>query len=38
MIRELKQTNKEDLFKPMIKEKPSVLDKIMQVIGYGKKR
>ena len=37
MIRELKQINKEDLFKPIAKEKSSFFDKIMKVIGYGKK-
>lgn len=38
MIHELKQIKKEDLFKPIEKPKTNTWDKILNVLGYGKKR
>jgi hypothetical protein len=37
MIEELKQIKKEDLFRPKVKNKISILSKILKIIGYGKK-
>lgn len=36
MIEELKKTNKDDIFKPKIKPKLSLIDKIKILFGYGK--
>ena len=36
MIEEVKKINKNELFKP--KKKVSIIDKILKVLGYGKKR
>lgn len=38
MISELKQIKKEELFVSVKKEKRSVWDRIISVLGYGKKR
>jgi uncharacterized protein (DUF849 family) len=36
MIEEIKKLNKTDLFKP--EKKVSIIDKILKILGYGKKR
>ena len=36
MIEEIKKLDKKELFKP--KEKVSIIDKILKILGYGKKR
>ena len=36
MIEEIKKLNKPDLFKP--EKKVSIIDKILKILGYGKKR
>jgi hypothetical protein len=36
MIEEIKKLNKTELFKP--KKKVSIIDKILKILGYGKKR
>lgn len=36
MIDEIKKINKDDLFKP--KKKVSIIEKILKILGYGKKR
>lgn len=38
MINELKQIDKNDLFKPIKKEKLSFYKKVLKIFGYGKKR
>ena len=35
MINEIKKINKEELFKP--KKKVSIIDKLLKILGYGKK-
>lgn len=37
-IDEIKNWNKEEIFKPFEKKKVSILDKILMILGYGKKR
>jgi hypothetical protein len=36
MIEEIKKINKDELFKP--KKKVSIIDKLLKILGYGKKR
>jgi hypothetical protein len=36
MIEEVKKINKDELFKP--KKKVSIIEKILKILGYGKKR
>lgn len=36
MIDEIKKINKDELFKP--KNKVSIIDKLLKILGYGKKR
>jgi hypothetical protein len=38
MIDEIKTLDKSTLFKPKEKEKVSIIDKILKILGYGKKR
>jgi hypothetical protein len=38
MIEEIKSLNKEEIFKPKPKNKVSIIDKILKILGYGKKR
>ena len=37
LIKELKQLDKSEMFKPEIKKKISIIDKILKILGYGKK-
>jgi hypothetical protein len=36
MIEEVKKINKDELFK--LKKKVSIIDKLLKILGYGKKR
>jgi hypothetical protein len=38
MINEIKSFDKEEMFKPKPKNKISIIDKILKILGYGKKR
>jgi hypothetical protein len=38
MIDEIKKLDKTELFKPKPKKKISIIDKILKILGYGKKR
>jgi len=38
MINELKSFDKKELFKTKQKSKISIIDKILKILGYGKKR
>ena len=38
MIDEIKSLNKEEIFKVKPKNKVSIIDKILKILGYGKKR
>jgi hypothetical protein len=38
MIDEIKKLDKTELFKPKPKNKISIIDKILKILGYGKKR
>jgi len=38
MIEEIKKLNKEEMFKPKPKNKISIIDKLLKILGYGKKR
>jgi len=38
MIDEIKQINKEEIFKKKEKNKISIIDKLFMILGYGKKR
>jgi cysteine sulfinate desulfinase/cysteine desulfurase-like protein len=38
MIDEIKTIDKSTLFKPKEKKKVSIIDKILKILGYGKKR
>ena len=38
MINEIKSFDKEEIFKPKVKNKISIIDKILKILGYGKKR
>jgi hypothetical protein len=38
MIEEIKKLDKTELFKPKPKKKISIIDKILKILGYGKKR
>jgi hypothetical protein len=38
MINELKSFDKKELFKTKQKNKISIIDKILKILGYGKKR
>jgi hypothetical protein len=38
MIEEIKNLDKTELFKPKSKKKISIIDKILKILGYGKKR
>jgi len=38
MIDEIKKIDKEKIFQPKPKKKVSILDKILVILGYGKKR
>jgi hypothetical protein len=38
MIEEIKNLDKTELFKPKPKKKISIIDKILKILGYGKKR
>ena len=37
MIEEIKNLDKTELFKPKPKKKISIIDKILKILGYGKK-
>jgi len=37
MIDEIKQLNKEEMFKQPIKKKVSIFNKVLKIFGYGKK-
>jgi hypothetical protein len=38
MIEEIKNLDKEKMFKPKPKNKISIIDKLLKILGYGKKR
>jgi len=38
MIEEIKNLNKTEYIKPKPKKKISIIDKILKILGYGKKR
>jgi hypothetical protein len=38
MIEEIKSLKKEEIFKPKPKNKVSIIDKMLKILGYGKKR
>jgi hypothetical protein len=38
MINEIKKLDKTEMFKPKPKKKISIIEKILKILGYGKKR
>jgi hypothetical protein len=37
MIKEMQSWNKAEMFKPKAKNKVSIIDKVLKILGYGKK-
>jgi hypothetical protein len=38
MIEDIKKLNRDEMFKPKPKNKISIIDKLLKILGYGKKR